>query len=516
MGMPPVRHIALSARQILGLALVTVFAMLLMAVAPQKSLAAPPVALSGAYDGAGNPSGINQFGTWRGAPASVALDYLGNDSWSDISNPSWLLDSWKPFTSAGGKLVLSVPMLVNSPQGSFADGAAGDYDSYFESLGQQLVADGDNNIVLRMGWEFNGNWFPWSLSSTNPAMSATEFVAYWRHLVDLFRAIPGANFKFDWTVNPGSSASNVPAADAYPGDAYVDYVGMDVYDASWGSDGGPISDPTARWNQIANQEYGMNWWLAFAQSHGKQVSVPEWGLVTDTTADPNGAGDDPSFIQDMYNWMKTNQPAYETYFNYSSYDELNTTNDPNASAEYQNLWGDSSGTTVAPTNTTTTTVSTPAPTDTTTTTVSTPAPTDTTTTTVSTPAPTNSTTTTVSTPAPTNSTTTTVSTPAPTNSTTTTISTPVPAADPAISTAAHSGSTTKAPVHTATPAVKPIKKASPAAKPSTKSHSLKTTRRVRREAGARQAKARQAAKAREAAKALRAEISAARSVGAQH
>ncbi len=344
MGMPPVRHIALSARQILGLALVTVFAMLLlMAVAPQKSLAAPPVALSGAYDGAGNPSGIGQFGTWRGAPATVALDYLGNDSWSDISNPSWLLDSWKPFTSAGGKLVLSVPMLVNSPQGSFADGAAGDYDSYFESLGQQLVADGDNNIVLRMGWEFNGNWFPWSLSSTNPAMSATEFVAYWRHLVDLFRAIPGANFKFDWTVNPGSSASNVPAADAYPGDAYVDYVGMDVYDASWGSDGGPISDPSARWNQIANQQYGMNWWLAFAQSHGKQVSVPEWGLVTDTTADPNGAGDDPSFIQDMYDWMKTNQPAYETYFNYSTYDELNTTNDPNASAEYQKLWGSQAG-----------------------------------------------------------------------------------------------------------------------------------------------------------------------------
>ena len=136
----------------------------------------------------------------------------------------------------------------------------------------------------------------------------------------------------------------MPAADAYPGDAYVDYVGMDVYDASWGSDGGPISDPTARWNQIANQEYGMNWWLAFAQSHGKAGQRPRnGGLVTDTTADPNGAGDDPSFIQDMYNWMKTNQPAYETYFNYSSYDELNTTNDPNASAEYQKLWGSQAG-----------------------------------------------------------------------------------------------------------------------------------------------------------------------------
>ncbi len=351
--MLPVRHIALSARQILGLALVTVIAALMfMAASPASSLAAPPVALSGAYDGAGNPTGLNQLGTWRGAKEAIALDYLANDKWTDISQDTWLQGQWKPYQATGGKLVLSVPLLVSSQPGTFAAGAQGSYDRYFEALGQQLVANGDGNIVLRMGWEFNGNWFPWSLSSSNPAMSPAAFVAYWRHLVNLFRAIPGANFKFDWTVNSGPSS--IPASSAYPGDAYVDYVGIDLYDSSWAPTGGTVTDPAARWNQQANQEYGLNWWNTFAKSHNKQLSIPEWGLNNNTAAGSNGAGDDPSYILNMYNWMKANQPAYEMYFNADG-TVLNVPDDPNASAEYQKLWGDS-----APADTSTSATAQPA------------------------------------------------------------------------------------------------------------------------------------------------------------
>ncbi|HET9074346.1 MAG TPA: glycosyl hydrolase [Solirubrobacteraceae bacterium] len=373
-------------------------------LSPARSWASPPVALSGAYVGAGNPAALNTFAQWSNTQPNVVLDYLGNSSWNDISSPSWLLDAWQSWHQAGGTLILSVPMLVNSPQGTFAAGASGAYDQYYRTLGQDLVADGYANTVLRMGWEFNGTWFPWSLSPTDTNMSATNFIAYWRHLVDLFRSIPGANFSFDWTVNPGPS--DVPAADAYPGDSYVNYVGVDVYDSSWDANSDPISDPTTRWNQIANQTYGLNWWLNFAKSHNKPIAIPEWGLNTNTSSPSNGAGDDPSFIQNMYTWMQTNQPAYEMYFNADA-SVLNTSADPNATATYIKLWGQAPATTPTSTTTTSTTTST-SPTTTTSTSPTTTTSTSPTTTTSTSPTTTTSTspTTTTST-SPTTTTTTT-------------------------------------------------------------------------------------------------------------
>ena len=211
----------------------------------------------------------------------------------------WLLNDWKRFTSSGGRLVLGVPMLVDGG-GNLADGAAGDYDRYFRELAQKLVAAGDGAATIRLGWEFNGRWFPWRVSprAGNPD-DAREFVADWRHIVILMRSASGSHFKFDWTVNDGSSDINPTTA--YPGDAYVDFVGVDAYDEGWANNGGRIADPSLRWNQIARQQYGLNYWAAFARSHGKRLSVPEWGLVTNS---PNGGGDDPTYIRHMYQWLK--------------------------------------------------------------------------------------------------------------------------------------------------------------------------------------------------------------------
>ncbi len=307
---------------------------------PQASAAATlPVVLSGAYAGPANVRGLTEFGNWRGAPTTVALDYLSDSEWNDIDQPSWTLNAWRRYQKKGGNLVLSVPMLTSAPGGTFTAGAAGTFDRYFTTLGRKMVADGYSGAVLRIGWEFNGNWFPWSLSRSNATDGPKAFIADWRHLVDLFRSIPGSHFRFDWTVNPGPSASGVPAADAYPGDQYVDYVGVDQYDSSWNWRGGRILGATARWRKIANQRYGLNWWLRFAKAHDKQITVPEWGLNNNTSPGSNGAGDDPSFIAHMYNWFKLNEPAYQMYFDYGG-SALDTGADPRSSLLYRKLFGD--------------------------------------------------------------------------------------------------------------------------------------------------------------------------------
>lgn len=44
------------------------------------------------------------------------------------------------------------------PQGTLAVGVSGAYNGYFVTLVQTLVAAGDANAYLRLGWEFDGTW----------------------------------------------------------------------------------------------------------------------------------------------------------------------------------------------------------------------------------------------------------------------------------------------------------------------------------------------------------------------
>lgn len=297
---------------------------------PAPAAAAARPVLSGVYDGAANPAGVASFAAARGRPATVAVDFLAGGSWNDIAAPDWWLQRWEARTPQY-HMVYSVPLLPTGT-GTLAQGAAGAYDRYFFQLGRRLVADAQGDATIRLGWEFNGTWFPWSVSSTRPGFSPASFAAYWRHVVRAMRRVPGAAFTFDWTVNPGASA--VPAEQVWPGNGYVDYVGVDVYDMGWAANGGPVALASDRWAQIDGESRGLDWWAAFARLHGKQVSIPEWGLMT--RSDQHGGGDDPYFIAAMHSWIASHDVAYEAYFNSGS-DTLSLY--PQGQAEYVKDFG---------------------------------------------------------------------------------------------------------------------------------------------------------------------------------
>ena len=117
----------------------------------------------------------------------------------------------------GRSMTFSIPMLPNSGA-TLADGAAGDYSAYFQTIAQGLIANNQAGSILRIGWEFNGSWTPWYADASN----ASTFVAYWQQIVTAMRSVAGADFKFEWCPDIGSSVGNL--ANFYPGNAYVDYV----------------------------------------------------------------------------------------------------------------------------------------------------------------------------------------------------------------------------------------------------------------------------------------------------
>jgi hypothetical protein len=231
--------------------------------------------------------------------------------------------------------------------GDLATAASGAYNGYFHTLAQNLVSGGLPGASIRLGWEFNGTWYRWSVAN---ATDASNYAEAWRQIVTAMRSVPGQQFSFDWA--PTQSSGGVDPALAYPGDAYVTDIGLDVYD--WN----PSANATAtdRWNALVNKGYGLAWQASFAAAHSKPIAFPEWGLVYDGPNPSQGGGDDPLFIQNMYNWFASHNTSFE---NYSNVDDPNngfyyglTTGSgkfPQATAVYQQLFsGQSQSPTVPP------------------------------------------------------------------------------------------------------------------------------------------------------------------------
>ncbi len=226
-----------------------------------------------------------------------------------MSDPQQLARLLGPWQGSGCRLVLGVPSIPTdsngNASGTLAQGASGAYNTSFTVLAHTLVNAGFGHAILRLGWEFDGGWFKWSVSNDT---DAANFAAYWRQIVTAMRAVPGASFSFDWNPSGGLVSWNIN--NAYPGDAYVDEVGLDRYDQTWNSP----QTPQVAWNDLTTMPDGMNWLASFGTAHAKPITLPEWGVST--RSDGHGLGDDPSFVNRMETWIASNHVAWTSYFNF--------------------------------------------------------------------------------------------------------------------------------------------------------------------------------------------------------
>ena len=387
----------------------------------------PPL---GIYLGYENTSGVDSLGNAMGQQPSFAMDYLDGSSWSTMESSA--ANEAAKWSSSGYSMTFSIPMLPNSGA-TLAGGAAGDYNAYFETMAQNLVANNEGSSIVRPGWEFNGNWYPWAANASN----VSQFIGYWQQLVTAMRSVSGANFKFEWCPTLGDQGIG-NLANYYPGDSYVDDVAADVYDQTWSNYPGASGE----FSDLETETYGLNWLTSFASQQGKAVVLGEWGLGSGSgnagqayaaNNQQVSGGDDPTFINDMAQWLMTNHVYEASYFDDQSM-ALSPKQNPNSYNAFVKDFGPggvasgSSGsapTSTAPPPTTTTTA--PAPPPTTTTTTPPPPPTTTTTT----PPPASTTTTTVPpTSSPSPSTTPTTTPPVPTTPPETTTTTTPPAVSP--------------------------------------------------------------------------------------
>ncbi|GLY18105.1 hypothetical protein Kisp01_51190 [Kineosporia sp. NBRC 101677] len=278
---------------------------------------------SGAYMPDYVPSAQVDFGEQRGAASDVALTYAGRANWTEISNPEWLMQTWK---GAPQTLVISTAPFPETGGWTLAACARGKYNKYWQTFGRNAAATGSaDRTIVRLAWEFNGTWVAWA------AYNPVHFVKCWRHVFNSAESqAPG--LRWDWSVNRGIGDALSDATKAWPGRKYVDYVGIDSYD------GYPAVTTKAGWEKQLNGNQGLRYWARFAKAKGKRLTVPEWGLYPGYAWKGNGGGDNANYMRKMFGFFRENRAnlAYEAYFNSTDPAHAGALSlNPKARAEYR-------------------------------------------------------------------------------------------------------------------------------------------------------------------------------------
>jgi beta-mannanase len=175
-----------------------------------------PGSYTGLYpiDAPNSYSGVTEFTNATGVAPDLVTYYSG-----------WL----EPFKLSFAKTAAghgAVPLVQIDPTGiSLAAIASGKYDAYLTTYAE-AVRSYHRPVILSFGHEMNGNWYSWGYTHTSPIV----FVAAWRHIVNLFRALRAQNVTWLWVINIIHEQHKVLSPGPWwPGSSYVTWVGIDGY-----------------------------------------------------------------------------------------------------------------------------------------------------------------------------------------------------------------------------------------------------------------------------------------------
>lgn len=154
---------------------------------------------------------------WTGGPLDpAALDA----AWDRGMLPVIAWEPWEYRTRPGPDGTRAI-----QPQWTLASIINGHHDEVIDDTAA-TIADWGHPVAIRLAHEMNGWWYPWSeqVNGNQPG----EYVAMWRHVHSRFALAGAHNVIWIWSPN-ATFVGAQPMAEVYPGDAYVDWVGLVAY-----------------------------------------------------------------------------------------------------------------------------------------------------------------------------------------------------------------------------------------------------------------------------------------------
>ena len=226
-----------------------------------------------AYSASGNHRGPLRVGVHLG---DDSLDQRYREYVSLVgSEPAFLL-TFVPWAESGGGFPTSfcdfarsrgaLPVITWEPWEPWsdrypllADIAAGEHDDRI-SLWARAAAKWGDPVLIRFAHEMNGDWYPWT-QAKDVRQRAEDYVRAWRHIHRSFARLGATNVRWVWCPNfePPEGLERL-----YPGNDYVDWIGIDVYNRP-------------PWPRSPRDALALVY--HFAKKHGKPIILAEVGCA---------------------------------------------------------------------------------------------------------------------------------------------------------------------------------------------------------------------------------------------
>lgn len=221
-------------------------------------------------------------------------------------------------------LLLRVPLLPKNNERQFTALKRGDFDTHFQEVANYLkpmidrVVNGKvYTLTIGLGWENNGNWYPW-FGGGDPA----GYKAGYERIAALFLATD-PRFRLDWNCTLGQM--NIAASAIMPNPDSFHTLSTDIYDefqAYQASLYGFGKEVERFRDRYKGGNFGLDWWAGEARRLGKDFMIPEWGVCdwrkynSDGSLMVSGGDDNPIFIEKMAEWMDANGDVlvWQSYF----------------------------------------------------------------------------------------------------------------------------------------------------------------------------------------------------------
>ncbi len=154
----------------------------------------------------------------------------------------WARDTYSPWYTERLALKGAMPMVSWEPWDASKEGDVdqlrseqpdysltkildGEFDDYIDNWAEG-IADWGHPVMIRFAHEMNGYWYPWAdgRNGNEPG----SYAKAWRYVHDRFSRVGAENAIWVWSPNVAYTAST-PLPGLYPGDDYVDWVGVVGY-----------------------------------------------------------------------------------------------------------------------------------------------------------------------------------------------------------------------------------------------------------------------------------------------
>lgn len=242
-------------------------------IVPARASAQPPLQLGVYLPGApGNGSVLDGYASMVGRKPDIVMMYRS------LEGPLLYSNEIANLRERSETPLVTLEPYAEGGMASFPEIAAGKYDSYFRREADAAKALG-MTVLLRFAHEMNLPSMAWGPGKAGN--TGASYVEAWRHIVTIFRQEGADNVKWVWA--PNVDYGGRPFSQYFPGDEWVDYVGLDGY--NWGtSEGGS-------WQSFA-EVFGSSY-ATITQLSSKPV------IITETASSETG-GSKAAWIEEAF------------------------------------------------------------------------------------------------------------------------------------------------------------------------------------------------------------------------